>query len=70
MLKSLFLCLKKDSIIFPQEWQKKRRKEEYILKQEAEERKNKLHKKIDEWRSQITAEDEAKRRVSSIPMSF
>lgn len=45
------------------EWQKKRRKEEHVLKKEAEERKKVLHKKIDEWRSQIIAEDQAKRRA-------
>ncbi|KAL9986379.1 hypothetical protein ACROYT_G000518 [Oculina patagonica] len=48
------------------EWQKRRRKEEYILRQEAEERKTTLHKKIDEWRSKIIAEDEAKRKAESM----
>ena len=46
-----------------QEWQKKRRKEEYAIKKDAENRKSVLHKKIDKWRSKIIAEDEAKRRV-------
>ncbi|KAJ7384623.1 programmed cell death [Desmophyllum pertusum] len=48
------------------EWQKRKRKEDYVLKQEAEDRKNALHKKIDEWRSQIIAQDEAKRRADSL----
>jgi len=49
--------------LFPQEWQKRRRKEEYDYKQEAADRTNALHKKIDEWRTQIIAKDETKRRV-------
>lgn len=38
----------------------------HALKKEAEERKKVLHKKIDEWRSQIIAEDQAKRRVINL----
>ena len=37
-----------------------------MLKKEAEDRKKVLHKKIDEWRSQIIAEDQAKRRVINL----
>lgn len=48
------------------EWQKRRREEEYSQRQEAEERKKKHHKKIDAWRSQIMAKDEAKRRAESM----
>ena len=40
-----------------------------MLKKEAEDRKKVLHKKIDEWRSQIIAEDQAKRRVINL-MSY
>lgn len=56
--------------MFLQEWQKRRRKEEYICKQEAQDRTNALHRKIDEWRTQIVAADEAKRKVLSIPTKF
>ena len=49
--------------MFLKEWQRRRREEDYLQKQESEERKKNLHKKIDEWRSQIIAKDEAKRRV-------
>jgi len=55
---------------FPQEWQKRKRKEEYLYKQEACHRTNGLHKKIDEWRSQTVAADEAKRKVLLVPTQF
>ena len=41
-----------------------------MLKKEAEERKKVLHKKIDEWRSQIIAEDQAKRRVINLLLPY
>jgi len=48
------------------EWQKRRRKEEYIYKQEAQHRTIALNKKFDEWRTQIVAADEAKRKADSM----
>lgn len=57
------IWLKEFNFMFLKEWQRRRREEDHLQKQESEERKKKLHKKIEEWRSQIIAKDEAKRRV-------
>ena len=57
------IWLKDFNFMFLKEWQRRKREEGYLQKKESEERKNKLHKKIDEWRSQIIAKDEAKRKV-------
>ncbi|XP_074625170.1 uncharacterized protein LOC141883551 [Acropora palmata] len=48
------------------EWQKRKRKEEFDIRKETMARTSALHRKIDKWRSRITAEDEAKRKAESM----
>ncbi|XP_068693444.1 programmed cell death protein 7-like [Montipora foliosa] len=48
------------------EWYKRKRKEEHAERKESETRTSVLHRKIDERRSRIIAEDDAKRKADSM----